>query len=77
LEGSEKISSELQKPIDERNAANAVLISEASDRVALRVIRTDEEQMIAETHCRALGLDYTKRHKSLRMHAQHSGCLTR
>ena len=44
--------------IDEkRNAANEGVISAAASRVTVRVIRTDEEQMIAETVCRILGLD--------------------
>jgi acetate kinase len=38
-------------PIDKR-----YLISAAAGRVAVRVIRTDEEQMIAETVCRVLDL---------------------
>jgi acetate kinase len=41
---------------EKRNAANADLISAAAGRVAVRVIRTDEEQMIAKTVCRVLGL---------------------
>ena len=32
------------------------VISAAAGRVAVRVIRTDEEQMIARTVCRVLGL---------------------
>jgi acetate kinase len=40
---------------EEENAANAV-ISAAASRVAVRVIRTDEERMIAKTVCRVLGL---------------------
>jgi len=39
-----------------RNAANAGVISAAASRVAVRVMRTDEEQMIAKTVCRVLGL---------------------
>ena len=43
--------------IDEkRNAANEGVISAAASRVAVRVIRTDEERMIAKTVCRVLGL---------------------
>jgi acetate kinase len=41
---------------EERNAASAGVISEATGRVAVRVIRTDEEQMIARSVCRVLGL---------------------
>jgi acetate kinase len=32
------------------------VISTAASRVAVRVIHTDEEQMIAETVCRVLGI---------------------
>ena len=39
-----------------RNAANEGVISATSGRVAVRVIRTDEEQMIARSVCRVLGL---------------------
>lgn len=45
---------------EERNAANKGVISAAASRVAVRVIRTDEEQMIAKTVCRVLGLDGQK-----------------
>lgn len=45
-----------------RNAANAELISAASAPVAVRVIRTDEERMIAEIVCRVLNLDAEGRH---------------
>jgi acetate kinase len=38
------------------NAANEGVISTAAGRVAVHVIRTDEEQMIAKTVCRVLGL---------------------
>jgi acetate kinase len=41
---------------EKRNAANDGVISAAASRVAVRVIRTDEEQMIAKTVCRVLGL---------------------
>jgi acetate kinase len=41
---------------EKRNAANEGVISTAAGRVAVRVIRTDEEQMIAETVCRVLDL---------------------
>jgi acetate kinase len=41
---------------DKRNAANEGVISAAASPVAVRVIRTDEEQMIARSVCRALGL---------------------
>jgi acetate kinase len=39
-----------------RNAANEGVISAAASRVAVRVIRTDEERMIAKMVCRVLGL---------------------
>jgi acetate kinase len=41
---------------EKRNAANEGVISAATSRVAVRVIRTDEERMIAKTVCRVLGL---------------------
>jgi acetate kinase len=41
---------------EKQNAANEGAISAAASRVAVRVIRTDEERMIAETVCRVLGL---------------------
>jgi acetate kinase len=41
---------------EEQNVANAGVISAAASRVAVRVIRTDEEGMIAKTVCRVLGL---------------------
>jgi acetate kinase len=48
--------------IDEkRNAANEGVISAAASRVAVRVIRTDEERMIAKTVCRVLGLGGKRR----------------
>ncbi|HLZ97280.1 MAG TPA: acetate/propionate family kinase, partial [Steroidobacteraceae bacterium] len=45
-----------------RNAANESVISAAGRRVTVRVIRTDEERMIAATVCRVLGLDGTQEH---------------
>jgi acetate kinase len=45
-----------------RNATSAGVISAEAGRVAVRVIRTDEERMIAETVCRVLGLDARKGH---------------
>ncbi len=39
-----------------RNGENAALISAGAGRVAVRVIRTDEELMIARSVCRVLGL---------------------
>jgi acetate kinase len=41
---------------EKRNAANEGVISAADGRVAVRVIHTDEELMIARTVCRVLGL---------------------
>ena len=41
---------------EKRNAASEGLISATASRVAVRVIRTDEERMIAKTVCRVLGL---------------------
>jgi acetate kinase len=41
---------------EKRNAANEGVISAAASRVAVRVIRTDEELMIAKTVCGVLGL---------------------
>ncbi|MGA9451815.1 MAG: acetate/propionate family kinase [Verrucomicrobiia bacterium] len=43
-----------------QNAANAGVISRKSGRVAVRVIRTDEEWMIAKTVCRVMGLNIGK-----------------
>jgi acetate kinase len=40
---------------EERNVANEGLISTAASRVAVRVIRTDEERMIAKLVCGVLG----------------------
>jgi acetate kinase len=41
---------------EKRNAANEGVISAAASRVAVRVIHTDEEQMIARSVCHVLGL---------------------
>ncbi len=41
---------------EKRNAANEGVISSAASRVAVRVIPTDEERMIAKMVCRVLGL---------------------
>ena len=41
---------------EKRNVANEGVISAAASRIAVRVIHTDEERMIAETVCRVLGL---------------------
>jgi acetate kinase len=45
---------------EKRNAANEGVISAAVSRVAVRVIHTDEERMIAKTVCRVLGLGLQK-----------------
>jgi acetate kinase len=42
---------------EKRNSANEGVISAAASRVAVRVIRTDEEHMIAKMVCRVLGMD--------------------
>ena len=51
--GLEFLGIELDDP---QNAANAGVISTATGRVVVRVIHTDEEQMIAKTVCGVLGL---------------------
>jgi acetate kinase len=45
---------------DTRNTANEGVISTDASRVAVRVIHTDEERMIAETVCRVIGLGCEK-----------------
>jgi acetate kinase len=45
---------------EKQNVANAGVISAAASRVAVRVIRTDEELMIAKTVCHVLGLGSKK-----------------
>jgi acetate kinase len=45
---------------EKRNGANEGVISAAASRVAVRVIRTDEEWMIASTVCRVLRLGAVK-----------------
>jgi acetate kinase len=52
-EGLEFLGIELDA---KQNRANEAVISSGRGRVAVRVIRTDEEWMIAKTVCRALGL---------------------
>jgi acetate kinase len=47
---------------EQHNAADAGVISTAAGRVAVRVIPTDEERVIAETVCRVLGLGCNERH---------------
>lgn len=44
-----------------RNAENAAVISTQTGRVAVRIIRTDEELMIARSTCRILGLGAANR----------------
>ena len=43
---------------EKQNAANADVVSTESSRVAVRVIHTDEELMIANTVCRVIGLTH-------------------
>jgi acetate kinase len=45
---------------EKNNAANEGVISAAASRVGVRVIRTDEEQVIAKTVCSVLGLGSKK-----------------
>jgi acetate kinase len=45
---------------EKQNAANDGVISTASSQVTVRVIRTDEERMIAKTVCSVLGLGRRK-----------------
>jgi acetate kinase len=45
---------------EKRNAANERVISAEASQVSVRVIRTDEEWMIAKTVCRVLGLTTQK-----------------
>jgi acetate kinase len=52
-DGLEFLGIELEET---RNAANEGVISAAASRVAVRVIRTDEELIIAKTVCRVLSL---------------------
>jgi len=52
-DGLEFLGIELE---EKQNAANAGVISADTGRIAVRVIRTDEERMIAETVCRVLEL---------------------
>jgi acetate kinase len=49
---------------EKRNAANGLLISGPGSRVEVRVIRTDEELMIAKTVCRVLDLGCQKENGS-------------
>jgi len=56
-EGMEFLGIELE---ESKNAANEGVISAAASRVAVRVIRTDEERMIAKTVCCVLGLGSRK-----------------
>ncbi len=45
---------------EKQNAAGAAVISDAAGRVAVRVMHTDEEIMIARTVCQLLGLGWKK-----------------
>jgi acetate kinase len=58
-DGLEFLGIELE---EKQNVANAGVISAAGSRVAVRVIHTDEEWMIAKTVCRVLGLTIKKEH---------------
>ena len=49
---------------ESRNAATAAVISTDASRATVRVIHTDEEQMIARSVCRALGLGMASDNKS-------------
>jgi acetate kinase len=51
---------------EKRNAANEGVISSAASQVAVRVIRTDEEFMIAKTVCHVLGLGQEKEERKHR-----------
>ena len=44
-----------------RNSENAPVISAETGRVTVRIIRTDEERMIARSACRILGLGAVKK----------------
>jgi acetate kinase len=52
----------------QRNAAGAGVISAATSRLPVRVIRTDEEWMIAKMVCRVLGLTMETKHEHERKH---------
>jgi acetate kinase len=58
-DGLEFLGIELE---EKQNVANAGVISAAGSRVAVRVIHTDEEWMIAKTVCHVLGLTINKEH---------------
>jgi acetate kinase len=58
-DGLEFLGIELE---EKQNLANAGVISAKARRVAVRVIHTDEEWMIANTVCRVLGLTTEKEH---------------
>jgi len=58
---------------EEENAANAAVISSNASRVAVRVIHTDEEWMIANTVWRVLGLTVRKENSYLEMEPGQGG----
>jgi acetate kinase len=58
---------------EKRNATSEGVISAATSRVPVRVIRTDEEWMIAQTVCRVLGLTMEKDHEYESKHDDRSG----
>jgi len=57
-EGLEFLGIEIES---KQNTANEGVISTASSRVAVHVMHTDEEQMIARTVCHVLGIDEKRR----------------
>jgi acetate kinase len=59
-EGLKFLGIELDKS---RNAKTAAIISKNSSRVTVRVIRTDEELMIARSVCRSLGFEIISQHR--------------
>ncbi|MFZ0201604.1 MAG: hypothetical protein WAL05_20580, partial [Candidatus Sulfotelmatobacter sp.] len=61
---------------EKRNAVNDGVISAAASRVAVRVIRTDEELMIAKTVCQVLGLGCKKQEGELNYDTRHTHCGT-
>jgi len=60
-DGLEFLGIELE---EKRNAANEGVISTAASRVAVRVMHTDEEQMIARSVCHLLGLGMASEKKN-------------
>jgi len=50
----------------EKNAANKDVIPATASHVAILVIRTDEEQMIARSVCRVLGLGVASKSSTMK-----------